>query len=1337
MPQRPSSPVQRPRSPPRPRSPTTSTFQIRGLPSLTPGHEAGSVTVSSSEYDSLVSQHPEAVLCYIDEDDEEVIRVGSGAELRSRWLEVMGFPPPPPPIIFNVEGGSKGLQHWQRIFQQAQPEASRVEQPKPVDVQERQEVVEEEEEQRPSLPPRPVTVVEESEEEESLYAAPPAPPTKRVAPEVPPKEEIAESSRTTAPRQSETLSPLRIPVEFASEPFVASFEAEINRIYDEVVSQAGGSPRCLSPRPMSPPPPLSLNTQLDENSDAPNQQNQIPEDFPRTPVELITDVFSTVIQSIQRVAQEATTQAARAFPHTPNGEGRNSPAETLDAFNIAVQQLLKNFTDQLHTLATEAVVSAGNPRANPQHPAAVIRTFAETVGHAAVQNAGRVREGVRGVGSDAGVEARKAAEEIKKAAEEVKKAAQIVGHEVGRRGSAIGQGVGQGVGSATREVGKVFSNGAGIVTGFAGGLVRNLSGQSNAPAQSPAPELPSEASRPEDAPEVVQEPRTLLPEAVPEAVPEATETATAEHPVPGSFPATPPTLIIPPMPNCQLPLAPQPGYIPCPPPQQGELVQPPPPPPPPPVPGFELPPPPPPHHGKHMPPHHGFPPMPFHHYPPPPPPPPPGLFPPPHHHHFHHPPPPPPPLPIPYHPVDLHFHHPPAHPPSHTPGWHHGRSGGAWSGFGRIDDNSSAQNFGSEGEHVHNFGLHDTFAGMGINDIKGKETESSETSSSSDSERDYKVRKGPFRHRGIYRGGDRSRRRRRSQESAHFSDSSFSGDRSWKKPYRRSPPKAMDSPFENPWCTTLKPPSQGDAFNVPRDFKPVPPPKPFHGFPHQFPPPPPQFFPPLPSFPTNPPSPVPELDNCLPPLASVVPGFGGGSSPLLDRRHSSYIPLDTTSGVSDSESEDDWKDTKEKMDGVPEVPEHEKVNLVDLESSVSSLASKLPIPESMRHNTPLFPGQGLRRSRTTTDSFGKHQPWLQPWQRRMNDSIDAESSEAMKRFPSLSELQRDWHEPYRPPPPSQPVQPPQLPSMATSSPFDDFSSLASALPPISTIKVNNGPSNPFTNISSAAPAAPLPGAWPFAPAPPAPLVDTSDSVSIITGATAGSAGKQPLPNPRPNSRNPFLTHQVDTTFTPPANYNFPPLPGNLHRATSMSNASTRSRQSSTSTVRFAEPLVPRRAHTVLVSSTRNNHHSGRLSSPFSAMPGHFPEEPLLVPQPQTSQSAIEEALARERERMRLIEEVEESVRRSSEEFEEQQRINAASLVTAVANSRIPIAGSNNRSVTWDDDPIDKCVQSLIEMGYTELGTDRLRVFSEMSGGRVEEAVEMLEDERGAWQTFTR
>ncbi|KAF3211620.1 hypothetical protein TWF191_010698 [Orbilia oligospora] len=1221
MSSRPSSPS-RPRSPPRPRSPTTSTFQIRGLPSSNPSHEAGSVTISSSEYDELIQLHPEAVLCYIDEDDEDVIRVGSGTELRSRWLEVMSFPPPPPPIIFNVEGGLPGLQYWQDIHQKSLPE--------PPKQPERQQSP------PPLAAPAPAATVVEypvlrstsisEESEEDLYSAPP----KTTTPIVPPKETVAESSKPVL-NISVPEPPPHIPLEFAEAPFIASFEAEVNRIYDEVVSQAGGSPRSLSPKPINPRPipSLDLNTTAPTPAEASttttsSSSSQPPvEDFPKTPVvELISDVFTSVIQGIQRVAQEATTQAARAFPQTPTADGRPSPAETLDAFNIAVQQLLKNFTDQLHILAAEAVTSASNPQANPQHPAAVLRTFAETVGHVAVQNAGRIREELRDVGSDAGAEARRAAEEIKKAT-------QIVTQEVGRRGSAISKGaigatrevgkvfsdgagivtqevgrrgsaIGKGAIGATREVGKVFSDSAGIVSGFAGGLVRNLSRpQAPTPPPPPRPPRPTQTtSRPEDAPEVVEDTGSRDPAHArvttqPESI--------SEQSVPGSFPVSPHSLpILSNPPGCQMSGLP----------------------------------PPPPHSGGDMPP-----PLPPHGYTSSPPPPPPNVP------GFHLPPPPGPPGPFPPPPIP--------------------------------------------------------------------EIQSSD-GSSSDSERDYKTRKGVFRSRINGKSVDRSMyRRRRSQETGHTSDGSV-GDKPWRRSRRRSPPKATASPFENPWVNT-RPINYSGAFAVPKDFKPVAPPKPFYGFPHEFPPPPPQFFPPLPSLPTGPPSPPPEVGNSLPPISTVVPGFGTGlrSTPDdLDRRHSSYIPMGTTPAIGESESEDEFQDSNE----APEVPAsaHERVVLVDLASSVSS-AGRSQIPEP-QETVPQFHYPGLRRSRTTTDSFGKNQPWLSPWQqRRAADPADRERSEAMKRFPSLSELQREWSLPSTsstPTPQSQPK--PQPP---TTSPFEDLSTLSAALPPI---KANNKSPNPFAGpSSSAAPTTSLPGAWPFPSAPAAPLVDTSDVTPV---------------QPRHNSRNPFLS-QVDTSFTPRTNYDFPPLPGNLHRATSMSNASTRSRQSSTSTVRFAEPLLPRRAQTVLNPSGRNN----RLTS-FTTMPGGFPEEnPAPPPRPpqlveQTSQTAIDDALARERERMRLIDEVEETVRRSSEELEEQQRINAAN--NQFAAGWTVATGDNTRAVSFNEDPVEKCVQSLIELGYTELGTDRLRVFAELSGGAVETAVEMVEEERGIWQSFT-
>ncbi|CAZ83642.1 unnamed protein product [Tuber melanosporum] len=55
----------------------------------------------------------------------------------------------------------------------------------------------------------------------------------------------------------------------------------------------------------------------------------------------------------------------------------------------------------------------------------------------------------------------------------------------------------------------------------------------------------------------------------------------------------------------------------------------------------------------------------------------------------------------------------------------------------------------------------------------------------------------------------------------------------------------------------------------------------------------------------------------------------------------------------------------------------------------------------------------------------------------------------------------------------------------------------------------------------------------------------------------------------------------------------------------------------------------------------------------------------------------------------------------------------------------------------EGDKIDKCVAALIEMGYSDDGgesaIERLRVYAQIVEGNVENAVEMLEEEREAWQ----
>jgi len=66
------------------------------------------------------------------------------------------------------------------------------------------------------------------------------------------------------------------------------------------------------------------------------------------------------------------------------------------------------------------------------------------------------------------------------------------------------------------------------------------------------------------------------------------------------------------------------------------------------------------------------------------------------------------------------------------------------------------------------------------------------------------------------------------------------------------------------------------------------------------------------------------------------------------------------------------------------------------------------------------------------------------------------------------------------------------------------------------------------------------------------------------------------------------------------------------------------------------------------------------------------------------------------------------------------------------NRRIIIPPAPER----EESKIDKCVATLIEMGYGDDGgesaVERLKVYAQIVEGNVEDAVEMLEEEREAW-----
>jgi len=49
--------------------------------------------------------------------------------------------------------------------------------------------------------------------------------------------------------------------------------------------------------------------------------------------------------------------------------------------------------------------------------------------------------------------------------------------------------------------------------------------------------------------------------------------------------------------------------------------------------------------------------------------------------------------------------------------------------------------------------------------------------------------------------------------------------------------------------------------------------------------------------------------------------------------------------------------------------------------------------------------------------------------------------------------------------------------------------------------------------------------------------------------------------------------------------------------------------------------------------------------------------------------------------------------------------------------------------------IDQCVAHLVEMGYGDNGDEieRLRIYAQMTGGNLEDSIEMLEEEKNAWE----
>ncbi|KAI9771434.1 MAG: hypothetical protein M1840_002054 [Geoglossum simile] len=82
------------------------------------------ITISEPDYDSLISRHPEAVLSYLDDDDGEIITVGSSYELAQRLEE-------PPPVALTTTFRRSPSPHflYPSHARSADPRVSRVSAP--------------------------------------------------------------------------------------------------------------------------------------------------------------------------------------------------------------------------------------------------------------------------------------------------------------------------------------------------------------------------------------------------------------------------------------------------------------------------------------------------------------------------------------------------------------------------------------------------------------------------------------------------------------------------------------------------------------------------------------------------------------------------------------------------------------------------------------------------------------------------------------------------------------------------------------------------------------------------------------------------------------------------------------------------------------------------------------------------------------------------------------------------------------------------------------------------------------------------------------------------------
>lgn len=357
-------------------------FQIRGLAQTSFDDELLTATATAdllpvildkqTQYDTLVANHPATTLSYIDEDDGEIITVGTSSELYDRISELQLAELKP--VVFdllaslraNKADSAEGIKRWREFVERGWKGKGKA-----------------------TLPPRVMVedVRDETETEEADYAV----MERTVIIEATPSEEVKKELE----QQQQTQTPLLSAFELELAKLLAPVELPSNDP-DEEAPKCPKSPEVKAEPPRHPPTPAEFISQaISAIQTVSRNLNDLRTTLPNRAQPAVANLHSTVHSALANLTAQMQNVALEA------AEKARIAAETTRAVDLseieAAREKIRELAQVIGQIATQTAEGAGRAAREAVHD---VREEVARTRSLVEEGAREVLEGLNGIARD-------------------------------------------------------------------------------------------------------------------------------------------------------------------------------------------------------------------------------------------------------------------------------------------------------------------------------------------------------------------------------------------------------------------------------------------------------------------------------------------------------------------------------------------------------------------------------------------------------------------------------------------------------------------------------------------------------------------------------------------------------------------------------------------------------------------------------------------------------------------------------------------------------------------------------------------------------------------------